>query len=233
MSSKTIKNSALSIRDLAPQLAYHLIDIDNNQLVYEAYQRLIAENANQIGIFCKYIGRLHDCGILSSMLSEKNFSITLNDFSTHIFADIIVEKVKLNIPQCKLVFPIQIDFVIDNLSYNTVDDEGFIHRIEPTSITEYLYEEIISINQGKIELGIVAWKNDNQEETGQYILILLSAKSISVYEQQASAWREIFGNCFDAHYSYFRTQFENGRYLGSQSIAYELFDEVEMIIKGR
>jgi len=216
-----------NIQDIAPLLADHFMDAENNATTFELNKQLVTNNTQRLGLYHKYLGLLHDSWFIKTSITKDKFSITLNDFTTHVFSDVIVDKKKLNINHDRLVFPLQIDFEITNLTFNTVDEDGNIKNIEPTNINEYLYEQIISIDEDRIEIGLVVWKDEINDESGQYILVLLSVKNIVVSEFQHNAWVEIFGNAYDNYYKYFRMQFEIGRYLSDQSHCYELYDEYE------
>ena len=216
-----------NIQDIAPLLADHFMDAENNATTFELNKQLVTNNIQRLGLYHKYLGLLHDSWFIKTSITKDKFSITLNDFTTHVFSDVIVDKKKLNISHDRLVFPLQIDFEITNLTFNTVDEDGNIKNIEPTNINEYLYEQIISIDEDRIEIGLVVWKDEINDESGQYILVLLSVKNIVVSEFQHNAWVEIFGNAYDNYYKYFRMQFEIGRYLSDQSHCYELYDEYE------
>ena len=63
-------------------------------------------------------------------------------------------------------FSIQLEFEITNLSFNTVGEDGSIKDIEPTAVNEYLYEQIISIDKDKIEIGLVVWKEGIKNKRG-------------------------------------------------------------------
>ncbi len=158
-----------------------------------------------------------------------HFSITLNDFTTQVFSEVIVDKKKVDIRQSQLVFPIQLDFKISSLTFNKVSEEGNIQAIEPPVINEYLYEQIISIDNENIEIGVVVWKDEIEDEAGQHIFILMTVKDIVLTELQDNAWAEIFGNVYDDHYKYFKEQLNSGRYLSDQSICYDLYDEYERL----
>ena len=84
-----------------------------------------------LGLFYKYQGLLHDSYIVETSITTETFLIELDDFTTHVFADAIGEKKKLKIDHDKLVFPIHIEFEINDLTFNTVDDDGNIHEIKP------------------------------------------------------------------------------------------------------
>jgi len=220
-----------NIQDIAPLLADHFVDIEIDAKTFEHNSKLVADNAQRLGLYHKYLGLLHDSWFIKTNITADKFSITLNDFTTHVFSDVIVDKKKLSIDHDKLVFPIQVDFETTNLTFNTVDEDGNIQRIESTTIDEYLYEQIISIDSEKIEIGLVAWKKGNKKKPGQQILILMTVKNITLKELQDNAWTEIFGNTYNNYYKYFKTQLDSGRYLSDQSICYELYDEYEAKLK--
>jgi hypothetical protein len=221
-----------NIQNIAPLLADHFVDIESDTTTFEENNKLVADNAQRLGLYHKYLGLLHDSLFIQTNITADKFSITLNDFTTHVFSDVIVDKKKLNIDHNKLVFPIKLDFEISNLTFNKVDEDGNIQSIEPTTINEYLYEQIISINKDKIEVGLVVWKDGIDDELGQHILILMCVKSITLTELQDKAWTEIFGNTYDNYYKYFKTQLDAGRYLSDQSNCFELYDEYERQLNG-
>src|SRR5690606_29598361 len=173
------------------------VDLEIDATTFEKNNKLVADNAQRLGLYHKYLGLLHDSWFIETNITTDQFSITLNDFTTHVFSDVIVDKKKLNIDHDKLVFPIQVDFKTTNLTFNTVDEDGSIQTIKPTTIDEYLYEQIISIDNEKIEIGLVVWKNRIKKKPGQHILILLTVKNIILTELHANAWTEIFGNAYD------------------------------------
>jgi len=216
-----------NIQDIAPLLADHFVDIESDARTLEDNNKLVADNAKRLGLYHKYLGLLHDSWFIDTNITADKFSITLNDFTTHVFSDVIVDKKNLNIDHHKLVFPIQLDFETTNLTFNTVDEKGNIQSIEPTTINEYLYEQIISIDNDKIEIGLVVWKNGIKKKPGQHILILMSVKNITLTELQDNAWTEIFGNAYDNYYQYFKMQLGTGRYLSDQPNCYKLYDEYE------
>lgn len=225
MSKKSNEHIKKNITEIAPLLAYHFLDMESNALDFEPYNQMLVLNAPQLGRYYKYLGRLHDSWILETKLSDGNFSIVLNDFATHVLADVLVERQHLKIEHQKLVFPIELVFETMNLTFNTVDDEGNIQCIDSVQINEYLFEQILSFDNHKIEMAIVVWTDGNMVDLGQRILILLSVKNIRVTERQDIAWREIFGNTYDNFYAYFKAEFSSGRYLSSYSVCDELYDE--------
>jgi len=227
MSTTSNDNMPRNIKEIAPVLAYYIVDIENEALTFDENNNLIAANIQRLGLFHKYLELLHDSQIIKINITADTFSITLNDFTTHVFSDVIVEKKKLDIEHEKLVFPLQLDFETLNLTYNRVDLSGNIYEIEPTTINEYLYEQVISIDKDKIDIGLILWKDGVNGKQGQYILILMSVKNITLTELQDKAWTEIFGNAYDNYYKYFKNQLATGRYLSDQPSCYTLYDEFE------
>jgi hypothetical protein len=215
------------IQDIAPLLAHHFVDIEVDARTFEENDKLVSENAQRFGLYHKYLGLLHDSWFVSTNIKADKLSIILNDFTTHVFSEVIINKKKLTIDKNKLVFPIYIDFEITNLTFNKVAEDGKILCIEPTSVNEYLYEQVISVDSDKIEIGLVVWKDGINNKRGQHILILMSVKSITLKELQGNAWMEIFGNDYDNYYMYFRKNLDIGRYLSDQSICNELYEEYE------
>lgn len=224
-------NMTRNIQDIAPLLADHFVDIDSDVTSFQNNKKLVDNNSQRLGLYHKYLGLLHDSWFIKTNITPDKFSITLNDFAIHVFSDVIVDKKKLDIDHDKLVFPIQLDFETTNLTFNTVDEHGNLQSIEPTSINEYLYEQVISIDNDKMEIGLVVWKDGIDDEPGQRIFILMGVKNITLEELQGNAWTEIFGNAYDNYYKYFKTQRETGRYLSDQSNCYELYDECEGQVK--
>jgi hypothetical protein len=216
-----------NIKDIAPLLADIFVDFESDVTTFDKNNKLVSENSQALGLYHKYLGLLHDSWFITTTITANKFSIILNDFTTHVFADVIVDRKKLIIDHDTLVFPIQIDFQTTNLTFNTIDEDGFIKTIQPTVISEYLYEQVISIDNDKIGMALVAWKDGINDERGQHILILFSATKIILTELQDKAWREVFSDTYDNYYKYFKTQLEEGRYLSDLSKCYELYNEYE------
>jgi hypothetical protein len=214
------------IQDIALLLAENFVDLETRSETIDKYLKLLADNSERLGPYYRYLGLLHDSWILKTSIADNKFTLILNDFTTHIFADALIDKKGLNIDHHKLIFPIKIDFAINDITFNTVNSKGLIKRIEPTAVDEYLYEEIISVDKNTIDLGLIVWK-DFQNKPGQRILILIRANDIILTEQQDSAWLEIFGNIYDDYYKYFRSQLETKRYLSDQHICNILVDEFD------
>ena len=233
MTTTTNKNITRNIQVVAPLLADNFVDIESDEMTFEKNEKMVADNAQRLGLYHKYLGLLHDSWFIKTNITADNFSITLNDFTTHVFSDVIVDKKKLDIDHDKLVFPIQLDFETTNLTFNIVEEDGNIQSIEPTTINEYLYEQIISIDNDKIEIGLVVWKDGIDDKPGQHILILMSVKNITLTELQDNAWTEIFGNTYDNYYKYFKTQLDAGRYLSDQPNCYKLYEEFENQLNDR
>lgn len=222
-----------NIQEIAPLLADIFVDVEIDTASYEENNKLVTENVNRLGTYHKYLGLLHDSWLLEMSITADKFSITLNDFTTHVFSDVIVDKKKLDIDQTKLVFPLQIEFETRNVTFNSVAEDGTIQNFEPTTFNEYLYEQIISFDIDKIEIGLIVWKDGIDNNPGQHILILMSVKNIIVTEFQDKAWTEIFGTTYDKYYNYFKAQLQTGRYLSDQPNCYKLYNEFETLFNDK
>jgi hypothetical protein len=163
---KAKKTMRKKIQHISPLLADHFVDTEIDTMTIERNKKLVTDNADRLGQYYKYLGLLHDSWLIKTNITANRFSIILNDFTTHVFSDVIVERKKIKIDHEKLVFPIHIDFDIINLTFNTVDEFGNIQIIESTTIDEYLYEQIISIDKDIMEIGLVVWKNGINDKPG-------------------------------------------------------------------
>ncbi|MBW4890333.1 hypothetical protein KXQ82_11420 [Mucilaginibacter sp. HMF5004] len=213
-----------NIRTIVPILASQFIDVDDDIELETDYNKFVIDKKGLLGGFYKYIDKLHDSWIINTNISADTYSITLNDFTTHVFADALVESKGLRLNSDKLVFPIRLDFQTTDISYNTVDDDGNISQMELTLIDEYLAEQVIKITDGIIEIGLVAWKNG---APGKRILILINAKSISVRDDRDEAWTKIFTSKYDQYYKYFISQLEKGIFLSDVTKCKKLIDEFD------
>lgn len=216
------------IQNVAPLLTDIFMNVETDHTALSAYHKMVSNNYARLGLFYKYSCRLHDSRVLAYNLARKSFSVTLNEFTTHVFADSVVNRKRVKINHEKLIFPLRINFEIKDLTFNTVDDEGVLTKIEPVAIDEYQYEEIISIDDKEIEIGLVFLKN-KKKSPSQQILILLSAVNILVTELQEEAWTAIFRGKYSDYYRYFKFQFEKGRHLSGCTECNELVDEYDSI----
>lgn len=214
------------IQEIAPLLAEQFIDFDADSETVANYNKLLNANSQRIGLYYQYLPLLHDSWFLDTTLTEKKYSTIINDYTRYLFSLALIERKKLEIDRDDLVFPIHIDFKITELTFNRVDDNGIITLIEPTTIDVYLYEQILNVDADAIELGLVVWKN-YQDEPGEHILILMKVKEIVVTEYQDKSWALIFGNKYDDYLDYFKSQLKEGRYLSDQSLCDELIAEFD------
>ncbi|WP_374949049.1 hypothetical protein [Mucilaginibacter sp.] len=213
-----------NILDIAPSLAEYFTDVEPRG---DFNSVNLSESTDTISQYRPYFGLLHDSRILESIISPDQFFLQLNDFTTHVFADALVNRKRLAINDDKLVFRIDLNFKIVNLSFNTVDEEGFIKQIKPLNIDEYLYEDVISIIDGITKVGLVVWSKGKGNNSGRYILLLINAKSISVSEHQENDWQAVFSNSYDLYYNRFKTELKKGTYLSDQSLCEKLIDEID------
>jgi hypothetical protein len=221
-------NIQKNILTVAPFLADEFVDIDEPTFDNSTYEKLLQDNQQRLGLFGKYlVGLLHDSWVIDIKQTDNLFSVLLNDFSTHVFADAIIDKKKLTIEHDKLVFPIQLDFkTTHKVTYNEVDDDGNLTEIKPIKLDEYLGEQIISVDNDKIEFAFTFWHSE-KKKPGTRLVLLITAAEISVSEKQDLAWQQIFGSDFDNYYQYFKQQFNSRRYVSDLGNCLQLIDEYD------
>lgn len=220
-----------NIQTIAPLLADDFVDLDEPIFDRHKYSKFLDNNGRRLGIFKKYlICKLHDSWVIETKQDNDSFTITLNDFSTYVFADTLIEKFNLPIDSGHISFPLTIEF-IENLKveFNKVDDDGNLIQIAPTKLDEYLYEQITHLDEEKIEIVFHFWKSNLKDEPGDRIIVIVSANNLIVTENQDHAWTKIFGNKFSSLYKYFKEQFRSGRYLSDRNECEKLINELNKI----
>jgi hypothetical protein len=229
-------NDKRNIQTIAPFLAEDFIDLDEPIFDREKYSILLKENSDRLKNFRKYlIWKLHDSWVTELEINSDKFEMKLNDFSTHVFGDAIVEKFKIDIEHDRLNFPVIIKLKGNlNIEFFKVKENGEIESIEPIKVDEYLGEQILKLNNNQIEIAFELWHSiPNEDLPGERILIIVSAKELNIIENQKKAWSEIFGNKYDEYYKYFKEQFEGDRYVSDYTECLKLVDEYKEIIKSR
>jgi hypothetical protein len=217
-----------NIQTLAPLLAEAFIDFDEPIFDMDKYNEYLRDKKSRLGLFSKYlIFKLHDSKVIETNLTNKQFSITLNDYSTQMLAYAIVDKFSLSIDHNNLTFPVTLTFNSNLvITYNTVDEKGDLHVISSVNLDEYLYEQVTIADTDKIEIVFHFWQS-NGDEPGERIIVIISTKEFSVTENQNSAWQNIFGNQYDNYYNYFKQQFDSGRHVSNAQLCSELMNEVD------
>lgn len=157
------------------------------------------------------------------------FSLTLNDYTTYVFADKIIERYNLPIDSDNIAFPLTIELTGNlKVEFNKVDEDGNLIQINQTQLDEYLYEQVTHIDKEQIEIVFHFWKsNIKDDKPGERIIGIVSANNLTLTENQDQSWTEIFGNKFDELYKYFKEQFDSYRYVSDQNECEKLIDEFE------
>lgn len=219
-----------NIQTIAPFLADDFVDLDEPIFNADTYLAFLDNNANRLGTYKKYlICKLHDSWVIDTKQDDDSLKITLNDYSTYVFADTLIEKFNLPIDSDHISFPLTIELA-ENLKveYNKVDDDGNLIQISPIKIDEYLYEQVTHLDQEKIEIVFHFWKSNIKDDNpGERIIVIASAKKMSITENQDQAWSEVFGDKFNSHYKYFKEQFDGDRYVSDHNECEKLIDEFE------
>ena len=179
-------NNLKNIKELVPSFADDFMDLETEIFDRTKYHKFVSWNSEKIGLLNKYInGKTHDSWIINSKLEDGTYNLELNEFSTHVFADAIIEKKKLKINHDKLVFPIEITCKnVENIQFYKIDGNGFAIPIPITNIDEYLYEQILTINEKSIEIAFQFWKNaESKSKPGERIVAIINSETIEVKEK--------------------------------------------------
>jgi hypothetical protein len=190
----------------APLLARYFIDFEESVLNIpnKKYKILLNKNKHRLGLLSKYLDcKLHDSWVLKIKKTKNNYSIFLNDFSTHVFADALIERKGLKIDHDKLVFPLLIEFIgnLEVAHYTVSFPKGTLHETNTLKMGEYLYEQVISIDKDKFEFAFVF---SSKKYRSPNILLFLTSQEILITEKQDEAWQQIFGSKFDNYYQYYK-----------------------------
>lgn len=227
-------NDKRNIQTIAPFLADDFVDLDEPIFDTDKYSVFLTENSNRLKNFKKYlIWKLHDSWISDFEIKSDKLKLNLNDFTTHVFADAIVEKFQVDVEHDKLVFPVILELKGNlNMEFFRVEEYGDLESIDQISVDEYLGEQILKLNDDLIEIAFELWHtNPNEDLPGERILMIASAKELNLTENQDEAWNEIFGKKYDDYYQYFKEQFESDRYVSDYTECLKLVDEYEEKIK--
>jgi hypothetical protein len=219
-----------NIQTIAPFLADDFVDLDEPIFDSDNYSDFLDNNENRLGTFKKYlICKLHDSWIIDTKQDNDSFTIILNDFSTYVFADTLIEKFNLTIDSDQISFPLTIKLSSNlKVEFNKVDDDGNLIQIDPIKIDEYLYEQVTHLDQEKIEIVFHFWKSNLKEDKpGERIIVIVSAKDLTITENQDEAWQDIFRDQFNSLYKYFKEQFDSDRYVSDHNECEKLIDEFE------
>ena len=219
-----------NIQTIAPFLADDFVDLDEPIFNTDTYSAFLENNAIRLGTFKKYlICKLHDSWVIDVNENIDKFSLILNDYSTYVFADKIIERYNLPIDSDNIAFPLTIELTGNlKVEFNKVDEDGNLIQINKTQLDVYLYEQVTHIDKEQIEIVFHFWKSNlKDDKPGERIIVIISANNLTLKENQDQSWTEIFGDKFDELYKYFKEQFDSDRYVSDQNECEKLIDEFE------
>ncbi len=217
-----------NIKELVPIFMDGFTDENVPELVYKIHEEKIELYRNRIGIAGNYFfGHLHDSDILSMKKTKgKDLQLRVNDYATQAFACALVDKKNIALEKTALKFPLEITSSgTEHLSLNTVGIDGWIHPCRFRQMDEYLYEEIISWEEGHIEIAFNLWVNRSPRDNR--FLLLLSCRHLNILEYQETSWKKYFGNTYNNYYEYFKKERSKGRFLSDYELCKKLIDEIE------
>ena len=222
------------IQDVAPWLADIFVDdstLDEKTNAYFVSQQeqIIKQNAQRLGKYAQYLlSVLHDSDILSARFEDDDFVLVVDDICTNTFACIIRDEKGIGTDKDKRVFPLEIRFEKAQVQYYQVKDDGEMIPVEPEIIDEYYAEQLLSVTDESVHLGLAVWKRIPPEYCYfDQLFLEITAKAVSVTERQEGAWRVLFGGRFLEEYHYFQQQFAAGRPLNSDAECQQVYDEFQ------
>jgi hypothetical protein len=74
MTTTINENMIRNIQDIAPLLADHFVDIESDATTFEENKKLVADNAQRLGLYHKYLGLLHDSWFIKTNITSDKFS---------------------------------------------------------------------------------------------------------------------------------------------------------------
>jgi hypothetical protein len=168
--------------------------------------------------------RLHDSWVEKISYQSNLLSITLNEFSSHCFADAISEHFNLNIPHKKRLLPLTLNFLkVKDLSVSWINGNSKILPLNKdkfmSKLSEFLYEEIIVFEKDKIVIGMLFWTGMKGNKS--YLLLQVECEDLYVEEAQREAFKLIFNNNYLDLFDLYWAKRQSGMYF-DYSTAIEL-----------
>jgi hypothetical protein len=65
MTTTTNSNMTSNIQSIAPLLADHFVDFESDKKTLKDNYKLVADNAQRLGLYHKYLGLLHDSWLIN------------------------------------------------------------------------------------------------------------------------------------------------------------------------
>jgi hypothetical protein len=219
-----------TINTIAPLLADSFLELDRTIFNDDKYWDYIKKNSKRIGAFKNYlICKLCESSVISITRETDSLSIKLNDFSTYIFADAIIDRFELPVDSGDIVFPLTIEMTGNlKVEYYTVDECGTLFETEPLELNELFGEQITQIDKERIEIVFHFWKSNlNEGRPGQAIILIVSANCLTLLEEQDLAWTKIFDTRLYPYYQYFKKQYASNRYISDHAECEKVIEEYE------
>ncbi len=178
------------------------------------YAEFLRSKKDILGVAQGYLGsRLHDSWVRSVKNTGDDLSFVLNDFSTKCFCDALATTAGVPVPKSHRIFPLHLIFKdIKRVSLYR-HFKGKLMPVNPKAalrnLDEFLYDEIVSIDTTKIEIGMLFWTSGNQ---GGHMLCHVEAQSINVRECQRSAFLKAFEGHFMSTFDRYWLARQSGYY---------------------
>ena len=175
---------------------------ESNYISESIYKIFINSNKKRLGKAINYIGlsQLYQSTINSIDVSDKAYTLEIEDKATTMLANIIISK---KTPDIKLSKKFMLKVKFENVScfsVNKIDNkEELIKQGEIINNTNYIRDQLIYIDDKNIEL-VISTEDHN---SGEVRYIILVCENIIVEDTAKETWKETFTSEYSMLYDYF------------------------------
>jgi len=203
-------------------------DERQTQELSKKHSALVSSSTGLSALAKVYFGsRLHDSWIEGINYQNRKLEIKFNEFTSHCFVDAICDEFELNIPHKNRVIPVTLSFL--NLHHLSISRINGNNKIIPLSkqkfipkLSEYLYDQIIFAESGKIVAGILFYTGLKGNKS--YLLLELCCEEVEIIEAQREAFHKLLkGNYVEIFDLYWKKK-QVGNYF-DYSVAKKLIEE--------
>jgi len=214
------------IQDIAPLIADDFINYEVEEQTLQEYRDLLEKEKHRLGLYYDYLPLLHDSRILDVSFSDTRFTLFLNDYSRYSMASALVDKKGYDVDKAQMQFPIEIDFDVSSMIFNSVDESGTLHETEPVVPDVLLYEQIIAFKEDTMEVALVFLK-EHADADDEYILVILTVKEIQLLELQDKNWWQYFDESSRPYLDIYKAELAKGAWVSDQWVCEKLINEVD------
>lgn len=219
---------SVNVRTVGASFADAFLDEDEHAFDAAAYRSWLLEHRSALGGFGNYVpNKLHDSRVMSLHVSDASVRMVLNDVATRVFAHALAKAKQLPIAANRLVFPLELEFKTSQRALlHFVAEDGELVAADTLRVDEYLYEHIAVAGDAH-SIGFCLWQDGEADARGQRVVMLASVTEVVATEQQANAWRALFGDAYELYYREFKRAFDADRFVHGTDECLQLIAEID------